>query len=35
MSVGGLVFFLFALLSIGAAVALYAGIQAETRDRDW
>ncbi|ELZ92553.1 MULTISPECIES: hypothetical protein [Haloferax] len=32
MSVGGLVFFLFALLSIGAAVALYAGIQAETRD---
>ncbi|WP_058826393.1 hypothetical protein [Haloferax sp. Q22] len=32
MSVGGLVFFLFALLSISAAIALYAGIQAETRD---
>ncbi|WP_424007959.1 hypothetical protein [Haloferax denitrificans] len=32
MSVGGLVFFLFALLSIGAAIALYAAIQSETRD---
>ncbi|EMA01660.1 hypothetical protein [Haloferax denitrificans] len=32
MPVGGLVFLLFALLSIGAAVALYAAIRDETRD---
>ncbi|POG53757.1 hypothetical protein [Haloferax marisrubri] len=32
MPAGGLVFFLFALLSIGAAIALYAAIQGETSD---
>ncbi|ELZ83625.1 hypothetical protein C454_04907 [Haloferax gibbonsii ATCC 33959] len=32
MPAGGLVFFLFVLLSIGAAIALYAAIQGETSD---
>ncbi|MFC7129100.1 hypothetical protein [Haloferax chudinovii] len=32
MPAGGLVFLLFVLLSIGAAVALYAAIRDETRD---